>query len=219
MGTETVTTADIIGTLNGSGGHAYPGQTIQDVSAHMLILTREQSPIAFSCKDYGADASVDLAPTMRAMGHADSHANAGGQLAVAQCVTEPVTHTLKAEGFDASEDGTGRGQPIVPTLSFHVDAQPDQMRFDPDVAATQSVSQRAGVLYRHAEPRPIWRVRRLTPRECERLQGFPDEHTLVPHRGKPMADGPRYKALGNSMCVFKMRWLGVRIDAALRRVV
>jgi len=54
-------------------------------------------------------------------------------------------------------------------------------------------------------------VRRLTPRECERLQGFPDDYTLVPHRSKQMADGPRYKALGNSMAVPVMRWLGERI--------
>lgn len=54
-------------------------------------------------------------------------------------------------------------------------------------------------------------VRRLTPRECERLQGFPDQYTLVPYRGKPAADGPRYKALGNSMAVPCMRWLGERI--------
>ncbi|MCC6863617.1 MAG: DNA cytosine methyltransferase [Rhodobacteraceae bacterium] len=56
-------------------------------------------------------------------------------------------------------------------------------------------------------------VRRLTPRECERLQGFPDDHTLVPVRGKPAADGPRYKALGNSMAVPVMRWIGSRIHA------
>ena len=56
-------------------------------------------------------------------------------------------------------------------------------------------------------------VRRLTPRECERLQGFPDDYTLVPHRGKPAADGPRYKALGNSMAVPVMRWIGERIQA------
>lgn len=56
-------------------------------------------------------------------------------------------------------------------------------------------------------------VRRLTPRECERLQGFPDDYTLVPHRGKPMADGPRYKALGNSMAVPVMAWIGQRIVA------
>ncbi len=55
-------------------------------------------------------------------------------------------------------------------------------------------------------------VRRLTPTECERLQGFPDEYTQVPHRGKPAADGPRYKALGNSMAVPVMNWIGRRID-------
>lgn len=56
-------------------------------------------------------------------------------------------------------------------------------------------------------------VRRLTPRECERLQGFPDDYTAVPHRGKPAADGPRYKALGNSMAVPVMGWIGQRIQA------
>jgi len=54
-------------------------------------------------------------------------------------------------------------------------------------------------------------VRRLTPRECERLQGFPDDYTLVPFRKKPAADGPRYRALGNSMAVPVMRWIGERI--------
>jgi DNA (cytosine-5)-methyltransferase 1 len=54
-------------------------------------------------------------------------------------------------------------------------------------------------------------VRRLTPTECERLQGFPDGYTQVPYRGKPASDGPRYKALGNSMAVPVMRWIGDRI--------
>ncbi|EHJ7373170.1 Dam family site-specific DNA-(adenine-N6)-methyltransferase [Salmonella enterica subsp. enterica serovar Muenchen] len=61
-------------------------------------------------------------------------------------------------------------------------------------------------------------VRRLTPVECERLQGFPDNHTLIPWRGKVAADcpdGPRYKAIGNSMAVPVMRWIGERIAAAL----
>lgn len=57
------------------------------------------------------------------------------------------------------------------------------------------------------------KVRRLTPRECERLQGFPDDYTLIPYRGKPAADAPRYKALGNSMAVPVMEWIGKRIDA------
>jgi hypothetical protein len=55
-------------------------------------------------------------------------------------------------------------------------------------------------------------VRRLTPTECERLQGFPDDHTLIPWRGKMAPDGPRYKALGNSMAVPVMRWIGERIS-------
>jgi DNA (cytosine-5)-methyltransferase 1 len=55
-------------------------------------------------------------------------------------------------------------------------------------------------------------VRRLTPTECERLQGFSDNYTNVPHRGKPAADGPRYKALGNSMAVPVMAWIGRRIQ-------
>lgn len=57
-------------------------------------------------------------------------------------------------------------------------------------------------------------VRRLTPIECERLQGFADGYTAVPYRGKPAADGPRYRAIGNSMAVPVMRWLGSRIHAA-----
>ena len=64
-------------------------------------------------------------------------------------------------------------------------------------------------------------VRRLTPRECERLQGFPDDHTMIPWRNKPAdqcPDGPRYKALGNSMAVPCMAWIGKRIDAIERNM-
>lgn len=57
-------------------------------------------------------------------------------------------------------------------------------------------------------------VRRLTPRECERLQGFPDDYTAITYRNKPAADGPRYKALGNSMAVPCMWWIGMRIAKA-----
>jgi DNA (cytosine-5)-methyltransferase 1 len=55
-------------------------------------------------------------------------------------------------------------------------------------------------------------MRRLTPRECERLQGFPDDFTLVRYRGKPAADGPRYRALGNAMAVPVIRWILQRIE-------
>ena len=56
-------------------------------------------------------------------------------------------------------------------------------------------------------------VRRLTPRECERLQGFPDDFTLVPYRKGMAPDGARYKALGNSMAVPVVKWIGERIQA------
>jgi len=55
-------------------------------------------------------------------------------------------------------------------------------------------------------------VRRLTPIECERLQGFPDNYTDIKPKGKPTSDGPRYKALGNSMAVPVMKWIGERIN-------
>ena len=54
-------------------------------------------------------------------------------------------------------------------------------------------------------------VRRLTPRECERLQGFPDDYTLIPFQGKPLTDSQRYQVLGNSMAVPVISWLGRRI--------
>ncbi len=67
----------------------------------------------------------------------------------------------------------------------------------------------------HAAVVQTMSVRRLTPTECERLQGFPDGWTAIPWKGKPVSecpDGPRYRALGNSMAVNVMRWIGRRIE-------
>lgn len=69
----------------------------------------------------------------------------------------------------------------------------------------------------HPPDGSLWRVRRLMPLECERLQGLPDDYTLVPYRGRPAADGPRYKAIGNSMAVPCVTWIGRRLLAVLRR--
>jgi DNA (cytosine-5)-methyltransferase 1 len=69
------------------------------------------------------------------------------------------------------------------------------------------------------EPAAHMVVRRLTPRECERLQGFPDDFSRIQWKNKPAGDcpdGPRYKALGNSMAVPVMRWIGRRIDEKLK---
>jgi len=183
-----------------------------------------------------------------------------------------IAHALRAEGFDASEDGTGRGTPLVP-ITFG--AQMSVPQTDVDMVQTLQAKNPMAVTYAfkagqseaaggafvsedyaptlqavnngstavpavafdlaqitsaanrtRAEPglprstmakasrmhvaQPM-AVRRLTPRECERLQGFPDDYTAVLHRGKPAADGPRYKALGNSMAVPVMGWIGQRI--------
>jgi DNA (cytosine-5)-methyltransferase 1 len=63
---------------------------------------------------------------------------------------------------------------------------------------------------------PMVDIRRLTPRECERLQGFPDDYTLIPFKGKMASDAPRYKALGNSWPVPVVQWIGKRIMEILK---
>lgn len=156
-----------------------------------------------------------------------------------QCVTGDITHTLKAEGFDASEDGTGRGQTIVPVVAGALGASHGHIKAEHawtgQLVPAYSVALRgreggataelgddlAGCLRASSgggdKPHALvnMAVRRLTPTECERLQGFPDGYTQVPFRNKPAADGPRYKALGNSMAVPCMEWIGRRIKIAL----
>lgn len=121
-----------------------------------------------------------------------------------------IAHTLRGDGFDASEDGTGRGTPIVPAaVAF---TRCDDGR---DATEDKTPTMRCGSNYSaHLAVATTMAVRRLTPVECERLQGFPDGYTAIPWRSKPAAecpDGPRYRALGNSMAVPCMRWIGQRI--------
>ena len=156
------------------------------------------------------------------------------------CVTGDITHTLKAEGFDGSEDGTGRGQPIVAfqpgNLSRGAGSAPST-----EVFPTLKADHGCGASDQDPHVMQHMAVRRLTPRECERLQGFPDDWTLVewyeccgarfhvslgkhgcPNcegdkeaRLKSAADGPRYKAIGNSMAVPVMAFIGRRIQMAM----
>lgn len=90
-----------------------------------------------------------------------------------------------AYGFDWQSGGDCRGLDLKPTVQLQAHQTPASLS--------------------------AMRVRRLTPTECERLQGFPDGWTQVPYRNKPAADGPRYKAIGNSMAVPVMAWIGRRI--------
>ena len=83
-----------------------------------------------------------------------------------------------------------------------------------DVSFTLAASQDQTLIATNASE---YIVRRLTPTECERLQGFPDGWTDIPYKGKEHPpDGPRYKALGNSMAVPVMRWIGERIEQVER---
>jgi len=82
----------------------------------------------------------------------------------------------------------------------------------PTMQALRTSAEHSYQFIRHA-----MQVRRLTPTECCRLQGFPDEHCDITFRKKPAADGPKYRALGNSMAVPCMAWLGYRIHMATHR--
>ena len=234
-----------------------------------------------------------VAPTLPA------RRNAGGGMGTDfDCDGGLVAHTLRGDGFDASEDGTGRGTPL--TVSYCLNAKGGGGRLDGesetlipitgaafDVAATinASIGEQTGQDARNgnliafdttqitsaanrSNPRPGdpchplvagghapaiafqergreggrsleiggdvayaltapaaggraqerniasgAAVRRLMPIECERLMGFPDNYTAITWRGKPAADGPRYKALGNSWAVNCARWIGRRIEA------
>ena len=124
-----------------------------------------------------------------------------------------VAHALRGEGFDASEDGTGRGTPIVPVAFSSKDYGADALDdCSPTLRAGGHAESHANAGVPPAVMQAGAAVRRLTPRECERLQGFPDDYTLIPYRNRVAADGPRYKAMGNSMAVPVMRWIGQRIN-------
>ena len=162
-----------------------------------------------------------------------------------------VSHSLRGEGFDASEDGTGRGTPLVPVaqpytlairgrgdshnLEYRTDGTANALltpnggrggigvgaiAFSHQAGGTQTTlgydpaSGLAPCLNKSQTPAIAgMQVRRLTPRECARLQGFPDDYLDITYRGKPAADGPKYKALGNSWAVSCARWIGERIAA------
>jgi DNA (cytosine-5)-methyltransferase 1 len=141
---------------------------------------KQTSYVAFSAKDYGADAIEDCSPTLRAGGFTGSHANGG--------VMPAVAYGFKA-GQGAKAQGIGWQEECAPTLS-----------------GGESGTQRSPGLLQAST------VRRLTPEECEKLQGFLPGYTQVPYRNKPAADGPRYKALGNSMAVPVMHFIGQRIQ-------
>ena len=225
------------------------GKTVGALAAQPGV--KQQSYIAFSMKDHGADVS-DVAPTLRCMGHDGGHPNGGGQVAIAfsqnqdgEVLSGDVMHSL-----GRSQNATGRNAATV-AFTLHGNDGTASVASSTEVVGSMRTrapgsienSSTTAILQEQSISSPLtasygkqvdssdtssgppnllhtqMAVRRLTPRECERLQGFPDDYTLVEYRGKLAADGPRYKALGNSMAVPVMRWIGQRIaavDAILR---
>lgn len=149
-----------------------------------------------------------------------------------------VTHTLTGEGHDASEDGTGRGVPLAPMAFSSIDDGCDAGGLSPklrsigQVAVVAGFKRGQGAAARsdgfQVEQAPTLTsgdsgtqqspgvmigsyVRRLTPRECERLQGFPDDWTRWRADGTEVADGPRYRMCGNAVTVNVAEWIGRRI--------
>lgn len=180
---------------NAIGGDRPPGTDVDTAESLQVVMSIHgtQDP----------DTNTELAHTLGR--------NHGQENAV--CVTGAITHTLKAEGFDASEDGAGRGQPIVPVAYGIRTANTSSNGWGIQEEVTHTLDTAQGIAVSHNMA-----VRRLTPVECERLQGFPDDWTNVPYRGKPAADGPRYKAIGNSMAVPCMAFIGLRIDHHLSEI-
>lgn len=197
---------DVVGTLS-DGAHNGGGLNGQGAYTGRIL------PVAFDARQSDVLVYGDKTGPLDTDGHS-----------VGVCVTGDRTHALKAEGADASEDGTGRGTPIVPmTFDWMAGGGGSDQSFrgksrsyitdPPDRTRALTACKTLAVATHMA-------VRRLTPRECERLQGFPDNWTLIPWKKKDAEecpDGPRYKALGNSMAVPCMNWLGRKIDKEYRK--
>jgi DNA (cytosine-5)-methyltransferase 1 len=159
-------------------------------ACHALSAGSHPPAIAFDSKGTEVQFEEDGShPPLRSMGHNASYSNAGGHAAIAYAIQERAV----SENPDTGPDGLGvKTDGSAYTLEARTTAQ---------IVAHQ------------------WAVRRLMPIECERLQGFPDGYTEIAWRGKVpefCPDGPRYKALGNSMAVNVKRWLARRIEMVER---
>ncbi len=128
------------------------------------------------------------------------------------CVTGTRTHCL-TKSYQSSEDGTGRGLPIViDRASFNQGAN---AQYKPHIEQIDIMDSLVAKGPHAVAVPPDFMARRITAREAERLQGFPDDWSKIPWNGKPAdqcPDGPRYRACGNSMAVPVMRWIGEQID-------
>lgn len=192
------------------------------------------APIAFNPsagiteKGGGFALSEDVTPTLKtdhnpAVAFASNQRDEVRELEVSGALA--AQPGIKQQTYICRADGQTNAMTSVdmaPTLTSHAKKDPPLIYPAEDSIGEDALIQRdmSATLSTHNIQTPITggrekrglTVRRLTPRECERLQGFPDDYTDIPYRNKEHApDGPRYKALGNSMAVPVMRWIGERI--------
>lgn len=165
----------------------------QNVKSHLIVsrmigfghYVQDQTAGSLKARDW-KDAT-DLISTYDSRQHHNPQLSETAQLTTKNCSGIRGDTPLVAHAFGARQSDVGQ----YGDLSGALDTDGHSI----------------GILQRTA-------VRRLTPRECERLQGFPDDYTAISYKGKPAADcpdGPRYKALGNSWAVPVVRWIGARI--------
>lgn len=194
-GLVSISRGAVAGTL-GSNGKAAGTATSQDAANGLLI------PLTAPLNDLDG-ASHALNGKGTASGYMDAHA----ETFIGQCTVafDPTQVTSKENRSQPSPGApchplAAEGKP--PALAFHARQDPHS---GPVTHPLDTDGFSLGI-------QQGWAVRRLTPLECERLQGFPDNWTCVPYRGrKRPKDGPRYKALGNSFAVNVVRWVGIRI--------
>lgn len=125
-----------------------------------------------------------------------------------------ISNALCARDYKGPRPEADQGAPVI----IEQVAQPiavDTYNYTTNEHTTQTIGSSASDINHIGGVLQTMAIRRLTPKECERLQGFPDDWTKIPYRNKPAdqcPDGPRYKACGNSMAVPVMRWIGTRIQ-------
>lgn len=138
-----------------------------------------------------------------------SHANSGAPPAIAFNVANLVRRAEASPSEDTfGTIGATKTGDAAPCVAFHQN-QRAEVTTNETAGALNKGGGKPGQGYPAIQSG--YAVRRLTPTECERLQGFPDGWTAIQYRGKPACDGPRYKALGNSMAVPVLKWIGERI--------
>jgi DNA (cytosine-5)-methyltransferase 1 len=231
-GGSEVETGEQGGTPGKKAGKGYLGS---DELAFTIGTTQDQQiaqPIAYSFDSLSSNSmkssnpnsgcrEVETSKTLDTS-HPDPSKNQGGIAVVQpiavdcynQTINEKTTQTIGSSASDVNHYGAVLTPTIIDRAAFN---QGQNAQYDIKIEEGQTMSSLVakgphGVA---TQKLPTMAIRRLTPIECERLQGFPDDWTLIPYRNKSAEqcpDGPRYKACGNSMAVPVMCWIGERIQ-------